>query len=161
MRSRAIPFPTAAWADSRNSFFTSARMSAEGGRSRHSCGTPARVHQDHATGQIGHGRGHLFVPAQRAYVIHDLAAGVDRGARHLGLVGIHREDGPGALAQHVFHHGHDAPQLFRRGNAAFNHRRSRPGGLSANVEQISAVIEHFESMGHGMVAGQEFAAVRK
>ena len=65
------------------------------------------------------------------------------------------------FAQHIFNHRHNATQLFFRGDAAFNHGRSRPRGLTANVEQVSAIVEHFESVGHGMVAGQKFPAVRK
>ena len=161
MRSRAIPFSDRRLGGFAQFCFHLRQNVGRGRQVAPLLRPPARVHQDHAAGQPGHGRGHLLVPAQRAHVIHDLAAGVDRGARHLGFVCIHGENGPGALAQHVFHHGHDAAQLFRRGNPAFNHGRSRPRGFSANVQQVSAVIEHFERVGHGMVAGQEFSAVRK
>src|SRR4029077_485570 len=99
--------------------------------------------------------------AQGAHVVHDLASGVHGGAGDFSLVSIHGEDCAGPLAQDIFNHRHNAAQLFVGGNAAFHHGRSGPGGFATDVEQVCAVVEHLERVGHGAVAGQKFAAIGK
>src|SRR5580765_6460959 len=119
------------------------------------------MHQNHAAGQTSHGCRHLLVPAESAYVVHNFASGIDGGTRHHGFVSVHGQDSVRPFTHHIFNHRHNTAQLFFGRNAAFNHGRSGPRGLSANIQQVSAIIEHFERMGHGMVASQTFAPVRK
>jgi hypothetical protein len=115
----------------------------------------AGMHQDGTAAELGAGRGHGWVPEVSADVVDDLCAGFDGQAGSLGVEGVDRQDGFGAGAEDCAEHGQDACLLFRRGDG----RGGGPCGLAAKVEEVGAVIEHFEGAGEAGSGREELAAV--
>ena len=94
-----------------------------------------------------------------ADVVDDLGSGGDGLLGSGGVEGVYRQDGLGALSEDGFDDGEDAALLFLRG------KRSGIGasGFAADVEDVSAFVEHLEGVSYGAVwravGGVKVAAV--
>ena len=90
------------------------------------------------------------------YIIDDTGARRKRGAGHGGFHGINGNgdiDAPGQL----FDDGQNPTQLLR-----FGHRfGARPRGFTAHVENLRAVGDEIQRVGHGGPGIQKFSAIGK
>ena len=79
--------------------------------------------------------------AKRAYVVDDVCAGGDRGAHHLGLAGVHRNE-HGGLAPQTFNDRDDALEL----HVEFCGLRAGSRGLATDVDDARAFGDHAPRM---------------
>ncbi len=122
----------------------------------HRPGRALHVHEDDGGAGAGHDPGHLRVGAERARVVDDVGAGVERGAGHAGLRRVDRDEDLGPLPQPP-EDRKDPPQLLllRDGQGA------RPRALAADVEDVRAGAGQREGVLDGPLGVEVGPAVGK
>ncbi len=78
---------------------------------------------------------------QGAYVVDDVRAGGNRGAHHLGLAGVDRNE-HGGLAPQIFDDRDDALEL----HGEFSRLRAGPRRLATDVDDARALGDHAPRM---------------
>ena len=84
-----------------------------------------------------------------ANVVDDFGSGFDGATGGSGVEGVDGEDGVRALLQDGSDDGEDAGLFFGRGKWS----GVGAGGLTADVEDVGAFVEHGEGLGEGAVGG--------
>lgn len=107
------------------------------------------VHEDSSAVEFGAGGGHVGVPEVAADVVDDLGSGFDGKAGGGGMECVYREDGVRLLFQDGDDDGEDAGLLFCWGERS----GVGAGGFAADVQDVSAFVEHLERLGEGTFGG--------
>ncbi len=117
---------------------------------------PSIVHENGRDAGVCHHTRQRGVVQKRADVVDDGGACIDGAPRNLGFVGVDGDGDCGAAAQ-PFEHGPDAAPFL------FDVQRfgSRTCGLSADVEQVGALVNQAQRIGDGDRGVTPQAAVRK
>ena len=93
--------------------------------------------------------------AQSPYVIDDVGASIQHGLHHLRFIGIDRNWH--LQAHSLFHHGQHALQFILQ----WHGRAPRACGLSANIQDIRAVLQQLFCMRHGRADAGMPTSIRK
>ena len=125
-----------------------------GGGAVHLREAAAQVHEHRGDAAPGHQGRHRGIEPEGAHVVDEVGAGVERGPRHLGLRGVHRERS-GAPPPQALDHRHHAPDLLVRGDR----RGARPRGLAAHVHPVGALLEQPQAVRDGGLRARELPSV--
>jgi hypothetical protein len=124
------------------------------------------MHQHHARLKFRADSSHLRIPCEAAHIVDDFSAGLEGCAGGGGLVGVDGDDCVRAGAQDSLEHGQQTGLLFfgadrwsLRGAGCAACARAGAGALSAQVEQVRALVEKFERVGDGCFRMEKKAAV--
>jgi hypothetical protein len=111
------------------------------------------VHQDVRRAEAGDRGEHGVVGQASRHVVHQHRTGSHRRFRDFGTHGVDGHED--AVARQPLHDRHDAVQLLVR----LRTDRSRPGGLTADVDQVGALCGQPESVLDGAVVVEVAATV--
>src|SRR5262249_26015755 len=114
----------------------------------------AHVHQDDAGPEGTDYFGHVWIAEQGRHVVDDVGARLEGLPRDLGLAGVDGKRDVAARRQ-LAHDGDDAAEFLVEGDGF----GVGAGGFAADVEQVGALADEFEAVGHGGVGGGVPAAV--
>ena len=121
----------------------------------HAARLALHVHETHRNLQRGRGFDRTRL-AQRAHVVDEAGTGRDRGTHHFRLGGVDGDRHRHGAGNRFDDRDHPV-ELFLHTNRL----RTRTGGFAADIDDVRALLDHRECVGHGRVARQKNTPVRE